>query len=144
MKRVIAITGVTSGIGFAAAAEFIRQGAFVIGMGGSKETCEKAAETNKDMTYIQADLSAQKQIRKAAEEIKSIVYTRYNGKIDVLVNNAGTFSGLYKTTEDGYELQFAVNYPAPFLLINLLLPELASLKTEQLFLSVPALTSVQK
>ena len=44
--------------------------------------------------------------------------------LDALVNNAGV--GLHKrqVTEDGYELTFAVNYLAPFLLTNLLLPVL--------------------
>lgn len=126
MNRVIVITGATSGIGFAAATEFIRQGATVIGIGRTQESCKKAAEKNKDMQYIAADLSSQEEVRRAAGEIISIVDTRYNGKIDVLVNNAGTFSGWYQATEDGYELQFAVNHLAPFLLTTLLLSKLAA------------------
>ena len=124
MNRVIVITGTTSGIGFAAAKRFMRMGAAVIGIGRSQESCGKASEKSKDMTYIAADLSSQKQVRDAAAKISSFVNSRYNGKIDVLVNNAGTFSGWYRATEDGYELQFAVNHLAPFLLTNLLLPEL--------------------
>ncbi|NOY08451.1 MAG: SDR family NAD(P)-dependent oxidoreductase [Spirochaetes bacterium] len=124
MKRVIVITGATSGIGFAAAKEFIKRGAAVIGTGRSRESCGKAAEKNRDITYIAADLSSQKQVRDAAAKISLLADSRYRGKIDVLVNNAGTFSGWYQATEDGYELQFAVNHLAPFLLTNLLLPEL--------------------
>jgi NAD(P)-dependent dehydrogenase (short-subunit alcohol dehydrogenase family) len=124
MSRVIVITGATSGIGFAAAKKFIQMGAAVIGIGRSQESCRKAAEKNKNMTYIAADLSSQKQVRDAAARITSIADTRYNGKIDVLINNAGTFSDWYRATEDGYELQFAVNHLAPFLLTNLLLPKL--------------------
>ncbi len=124
MSRVIVITGITSGIGFAAAKKFIQMGAAVIGIGRSQESCRKAAEKNKAMTYLAADLSSQKQVRDAAARITSIVDSRYSGKIDVLINNAGTFSGWYRATEDGYELQFAVNHLAPFLFTNLLLPEL--------------------
>jgi NAD(P)-dependent dehydrogenase (short-subunit alcohol dehydrogenase family) len=42
--------------------------------------------------------------------------------IDVLINNAGTFSSWYVSTVDGFELQFAVNYLAPFKLTCELLP----------------------
>jgi NAD(P)-dependent dehydrogenase (short-subunit alcohol dehydrogenase family) len=124
MSRVVVITGATSGIGFAAAKKFIQMGAAVIGIGRSQESCRKAAEKNKDMTYLAADLSLQKQVRDAAARITSIADTRYSGKIDLLINNAGIFSGWYRATEDGYELQFAVNHLAPFLLTNLLLPKL--------------------
>jgi NAD(P)-dependent dehydrogenase (short-subunit alcohol dehydrogenase family) len=45
----------------------------------------------------------------------------------VLLNNAGIGSklpggGRRQESEDGYELRFAVNYLAPFLLTRLLLP----------------------
>jgi NAD(P)-dependent dehydrogenase (short-subunit alcohol dehydrogenase family) len=42
--------------------------------------------------------------------------------VDVLVNNAGTVSSRFMTSEDGIELQFAVNHLAPFLLTHELLP----------------------
>jgi retinol dehydrogenase 12 len=44
--------------------------------------------------------------------------------IDVLVNNAGLVSGRRRLSEDGFELTFAVNHLAPFLLTNLLLEHL--------------------
>jgi NAD(P)-dependent dehydrogenase (short-subunit alcohol dehydrogenase family) len=40
----------------------------------------------------------------------------------VLVNNAGVIVGERRESEDGYELTFAVNYLAHFLLTHLLLP----------------------
>src|SRR3989441_12759702 len=47
-------------------------------------------------------------------------------RLDVLVNNAGIGGGgrhgRRETSADGHELRFAVNYLAPFLLTNLLLP----------------------
>ena len=45
-------------------------------------------------------------------------------RIDVLVNNAGLFSPRYRLSADGFELTFAVNHLAPFLLTNLLLDRL--------------------
>lgn len=130
MSKVVVITGATSGIGFAAVKEFARMGMAVIGVGRSDQSCKTALaeigreSDNEDIIYIPADLSSQKQVRNAAGEITSIVDNRYNGTIDVLINNAGTFSGWYRVTEDGYELQFAVNYLSHFLLTNMLLPKL--------------------
>jgi NAD(P)-dependent dehydrogenase (short-subunit alcohol dehydrogenase family) len=49
--------------------------------------------------------------------------------LPVLVNNAGIGTtlpggGARQESEDGYELRFAINYLAPFLLTRLLLPTL--------------------
>ena len=49
-----------------------------------------------------------------------------NDRIDILINNAGIGSGgsasKREVSQDGYELRFAVNYLAGFLLTRLLLP----------------------
>jgi NAD(P)-dependent dehydrogenase (short-subunit alcohol dehydrogenase family) len=58
------------------------------------------------------------------EVIKSVVAAhreRY-GRLDVLVNNAGVIAEERRESEDGYQLTFAVNYLAHFLLTRLLLP----------------------
>ncbi len=46
-------------------------------------------------------------------------------QIDALINNAGALFGKRETTETGYELGFAVNFMAPYLLTQSLLPALA-------------------
>src|SRR5262249_6258732 len=66
-----------------------------------------------------ADFSRLSDVRRLADEILS-----GNGRIDVLVNNAGLFSPKYRLSADGFELPFAVNPLAPFLLTNLLLDRL--------------------
>lgn len=45
-------------------------------------------------------------------------------KLHVLINNAGLFNARQHLTADGYEMTFAINYLAPFLLTNLLLAQL--------------------
>jgi len=62
------------------------------------------------------DFSSLDQVRRLADEILSIT-----DRLDLLVNNAGLMSPKYRFTFDGFELTFAVNHLAPFLLTNLLL-----------------------
>jgi NAD(P)-dependent dehydrogenase (short-subunit alcohol dehydrogenase family) len=64
-----------------------------------------------------ADLSSLTAVRGLAEELADS-----SPGLDVLVNNAGVGVAERTVTEDGYELTFAVNYLAPFLLTGLLLP----------------------
>ena len=47
-----------------------------------------------------------------------------NDRLDILINNAGigTAGGVREVSADGFELRFAVNYLAGFLLTRLLLP----------------------
>jgi NAD(P)-dependent dehydrogenase (short-subunit alcohol dehydrogenase family) len=71
--------------------------------------------------FYQADLASLAEVRRLAREV-----LRDHDKIHVLVNNAGLGSGPERTkrsvSADGYELRFAVNYLAGFLLTYLLLP----------------------
>jgi len=64
------------------------------------------------------------QVRALAERL-----AREQERLDVLLNNAGIGTtlpggGKRQESEDGYELRFAVNYLAPFLLTRLLVPML--------------------
>jgi NAD(P)-dependent dehydrogenase (short-subunit alcohol dehydrogenase family) len=117
------VTGATSGIGREVALLLAAQGARVIGIGRDWNRCTEAcsaiarATGNDDVVFEIADLSSLKEVRALAERLR----TRY-GRIDVLVNNAGTFTLMRKETTDGLETQLAVNWLAGFLLTGLLLP----------------------
>ena len=71
------------------------------------------------MDEFVADLSAQSEVRRLADEVMG----RYP-RIDVLVNNVGGFWNTRHVTADGLERTFALNHLAPFLLTNLLLDRL--------------------
>jgi NAD(P)-dependent dehydrogenase (short-subunit alcohol dehydrogenase family) len=116
------VTGGNSGIGFETALALANSGANVIIVSRSQEKAEaavksiKAKSQNNRVDYVLADLSSQKSIRDAAKYIR-----RDFEKIDVLVNNAGTWFSELKLTEDGVERQFAVNHLAYVLLTHELL-----------------------
>jgi NAD(P)-dependent dehydrogenase (short-subunit alcohol dehydrogenase family) len=108
------------------------RGASLIGVGRSVARCRDAAQTLKtehpyaQVEYVTADLASQRQVRTLADTIHQVIDRMGSNKIDALVNNAGTVSTWYTATEDGYELQFAVNHLAPFLLTYLLMPLLTT------------------
>ncbi|BDD06640.1 SDR family oxidoreductase [Aureibacter tunicatorum] len=120
--KTIVFTGGTDGMGKAAAQKLAGMGATIMLLGRSKEkTMKVVAELNsiaekESVMYIPCDLASQKSIRKAAELI-----LEHCPKIDVLINCAGMNAGERVITEDGYEMSWAVNHLAPFLLNNLLL-----------------------
>src|SRR5580700_8504100 len=123
--KVCVVTGATSGIGKATAAELARQGAQVILVGrdrarGDATVAELATAGPLPPRLELADLSAMAQVRALAERLAAL------DRIDVLVNNAGLVAGQRRVTADGYEEVFAVNHLAPFLLTTLLLPKLTA------------------
>lgn len=126
--KTVVITGSTSGIGLATTVQLAKLGAFIIGIGRSESRCLQAEETvrkackDADITYMLSDLSSLEQVRELATSIREKLKDKGNGTLDVLINTAGTFSSWYTGTVDGFELQFAVNHLAPFLLTNELMP----------------------
>lgn len=120
---VILVTGSTDGIGKAAVTALVRQGAAVILHGRDRKKAERVkkelvrAVGRPGPEIIIADFSEMEQVQGMAEEILS----RYS-RLDVLLNNAGTYRTTRTLTTEGIEVTFAVNYLAPFLLTNLLLP----------------------
>jgi NAD(P)-dependent dehydrogenase (short-subunit alcohol dehydrogenase family) len=124
-NKICLITGATSGIGQATAMALAQKGATVIVAGRSEERCQhtvariKSETGNRNIDYLLADLSVQKQVRGLADAFK----TRYE-RLDVLVNNAAAIYFLRKVSTDNIEMNFAVNHLAYFLLTNLLLDTL--------------------
>jgi len=74
------------------------------------------------LSFAIADLASQRQVRRVASDVRGMVDDGAGGHVDVLVNCAATVSSWRQVTEDGYELQFAVNHLAPFLLTHELMP----------------------
>ena len=78
----------------------------------------KRTSGNDKVALVLADLSLLEQVRRAAAEIAA-----KHPKIDVLINNAGAIHTSRKTTPEGFEMTFATNHLAYFVLTNLLFSE---------------------
>ena len=127
--KTYVVTGATSGIGLAMAAELARKGASVIGVGRSAERCAAAeqhlrtiVDLQAHIDYLCADLTLQSQVRGLAARIAGLLASQGKTHLDGLVNNAGTFTYWQILSPEGFETQWAVNHLAPFLLTNELLP----------------------
>jgi ketoreductase RED2 len=84
--RVALVTGSSSGIGAAVAAAFADLGASVVVNSSSSVTAgQQVADDLDDAIYVQADVSDPAQ----AERLVSEAVARY-GRLDIVVNNAGT------------------------------------------------------
>jgi NAD(P)-dependent dehydrogenase (short-subunit alcohol dehydrogenase family) len=122
--RSVLLTGATSGIGYLAARALLRAGARLYLHGRDAEKLARSgAELRRDGEVIGqfvADLACLQQTAALAARVGREV-----PDLDVLINNAGVGFGadrqLRETSRDGYELRFAVNYLAPFLLTERLL-----------------------
>jgi NAD(P)-dependent dehydrogenase (short-subunit alcohol dehydrogenase family) len=122
--RVAIVTGAGAGIGLWTAAGLAKAGAQVIMICRDARRGEEAkrfvaGKAGRTPDLILADFADLKRVRAVGEEIAA----RYP-RIHILVNNAGLFAPKRTLTKDGYEMTFAVNHLAPFLLTDRLLPAL--------------------
>lgn len=126
-NSIVLVTGANSGIGKAAAAALGRLGANVVmlcrhkGRGEEALLDVKRQSGSEKIELMLCDLSSIKSINAFCDE-----FLKKYKRLDVLINNAATLRQARLETEDGYELSFAVNYLAVFLLTNRLLPLLTA------------------
>ncbi len=112
--RTIVITGATSGIGQAAAAELARAGARVVLAVRNVERGERlAADLPGGAEARPLDLTDLVSVRTFAQA--------WEGPIDVLINNAGVMAVPEGRTRDGFETQIGTNHLGHFALTGLLL-----------------------
>ena len=125
-EQTILITGAASGLGRELAQALAKEGATLLLHGrdpkrGLEIVCEiKEATGNESIQFYRADLSSLREVLELARQLISDVT-----RLDVLVNNAGVGFGQdtfkREVSQDGYELRFAVNYLAPYLLTERLI-----------------------
>jgi NAD(P)-dependent dehydrogenase (short-subunit alcohol dehydrogenase family) len=121
--KVALVTGATSGIGQAAAAQLAAQGATVIVHGrdvtrGAAVVAE-IVNAGGSARFVGADLGQPAEALRLAEEA---------GDVDILVNNAGFawFGPTAKLAVNTLDRLFAANVQAPYLLVSVLAPKMVA------------------
>ena len=105
------VTGATSGIGLEVARFLATAGFRIIGVGRDPTRCRSAEAELRSSTdngrigYLVEDLGSLAEVRSLAGRVRTMTK-----QIDVLVNNAGTFTVTRRETVDGIETQLAVNW----------------------------------
>ena len=120
-KNVI-ITGITSGIGTEIALGLAKKEYKINLVARTEESGNKIKDLidkktgNNDVHVYKCDLSLQTEIHEFVNNFK-----QQNNGLDILINNAAIIPNTKTITKEGNEMQFAVNYIAPYLLSRLLL-----------------------
>ena len=128
----VLVTGATDGLGRGVATALAGEGAAVLLHGRSPERLDSVVEEigtetgNANLRPYRADLASLDDVRRLADEVVG-----QESRLDALVNNAGIGTtlpgdGERMVSADGYELRFAVNYLAGFLLTHRLAELLAA------------------
>jgi NAD(P)-dependent dehydrogenase (short-subunit alcohol dehydrogenase family) len=124
--KTVLVTGSTDGVGRYVARQLAAAGAKVLIHGRDRERATTLADQIKragggEPVFYQADLSSLAGARRLAEAVLAD-----HKRLDVFISNAGIGSRSLgperRTSADGHELRFAVNYLSGFLVAYLLLP----------------------
>lgn len=97
MKKVVVVTGASSGLGLSLAKKFAASGHLVYGISRTQTKWENAVNAvgyPDSFKLLQADLTKEQQVKKSIESI-----LKQAGQIDLIINNAG-YGGTLSKTED--------------------------------------------
>jgi NAD(P)-dependent dehydrogenase (short-subunit alcohol dehydrogenase family) len=121
--KTVIVTGANTGIGFETALALYEAGAHVVLACRSLEKAQEAATAikshkgNGTLEIALLNLANLAAVKDFAEE-----FIKNHQQLDVLINNAGVMIPPASKTDDGYELQFGVNFIGHFALTGYLYP----------------------
>lgn len=125
--KIYLITGGTAGLGAESARVLHKTGAkiFITGRDLAKgqriaDSIGAANPSNPPIEVIEMDQSRLGSVRDAAKNFLE----QSEGKVNMVMVNAGIVASTVPKTADGFEAVFGINYLAPFLLVQLLTPAL--------------------
>lgn len=133
--KVFLVTGVSSGIGIETLRALHTTGAHVYGTvrnvpKGQKVVDQILSEEHEHggkIDLIEMELDSFESVRKGVQEFLS----KSQGKLNILIGNAGVMATPYGKTKDGFETQFGTNHLGHFLLFQLLKDALLSSATPE-------------
>jgi NAD(P)-dependent dehydrogenase (short-subunit alcohol dehydrogenase family) len=127
--KVAIVTGANTGIGYETALDFYEKGAKVyIASRDEKRATDaiqriKATTEGGELVYVHLDLASLNSVKEFAEKVIAI-----ENRLDLLVNNAGVMIPPPSKSEDGFEIQFGINFVGHFALTGHLFNLLESTK----------------
>ncbi len=127
MDRTILITGSTDGLGKRVAEKLAAPGIHLLVHGRDaargKAVVDSIESAGGTAQFFEGDFASLAAVRRLAQAVQA-----EHAQLDVLINNAGIAKvrAPRQLSTDGFELHFAVNYLAPFLLTHLLSTRLGS------------------
>ena len=119
-NKIVVITGGTSGIGLAAAKQFIKEGAKVVVTGRNSQSVDDAQnEIGANGVAIAADVTKSDELDSLFQQVRE----KY-GRIDVLYANAGIakLGSVAKTTEDLFDDILDANFRGAYFTVQKALP----------------------
>lgn len=146
VRRVAIVTGGNSGIGWYTVLHLYLHGFIVYVAGRNEEKVKSAIEKIKEeasnrvdsyselekntrhlgeLSYINFDCCDLKSVQRCATGF----FTKEK-LLHLLINNAGIMAVPFELTKDNFEIQYQVNFVAPFLFTLLLLPALKAAKND--------------
>lgn len=127
-KKIVLITGGSSGIGLALAKKFLENDNTVIVTGRDLSKLEAVQKDFPEIQIFQSDVTDDTDVRMLADDIQE----KFDG-LDVLINNAGIMN-LVDAGNDKNDLQkqmqeIEINYNSPIRLLHYFLPQLKKSKS---------------
>ena len=120
--RVAVVTGANGGLGLEVARQLARKGGHVVmaardqAKGESARASIRGELPGASLELVPLDLASLASVRQAAAAILA-----GHPRVDILANNAGVMAIPERRTEDGFEMQLAVNHLGHFALTALLM-----------------------
>ncbi|AXT49697.1 SDR family NAD(P)-dependent oxidoreductase [Aquimarina sp. BL5] len=133
MNKTILITGSTDGIGKLTAVKLAKDGHTIYVHGRNKEKLQgvileiKEVSGNNNVDGFVADFSDLEDVKRMVTNIRNKV-----SKIDVLINNAGIFKTSATSKFENFDIRLVVNYFAPYVLTNAILPLLKNSESSRI------------
>src|SRR5712675_1122225 len=126
-SSIALITGGTSGIGRAAANKLAQLGIHVLVVGRNAERGEKTVAEIRTAGGKADFISSDLRDASSAREVARRAVELGNGRVDILINNAGIFpfGPTHEMKEESFDEVYALNVKAPYFLVAALAPLMA-------------------